>query len=329
MRRLAALAAAVAMVAGAWALRDAVAGDDGSGGDGGDAPEQLRLRCATELSDVCDRIVAERRDVTLSVEDPGATADALAELPAGDDPGFDLWLADGPWAAMSADDRSFAGTSGEVLGEPSEVLGRSPSVIVVQEQRSAGLADACGGTITWSCVGEQTDTLRVGLAAPDRGDGLVTSSAAVADRLGSTGYSSVDFEEAGFTTWFAGLTDLSTRTNLGGQSPLAAALTRAGTFNLVGALEAQSSTLLRDRQGWVTIYPDPMTTADVQLVARSGIDLDEALDRLDPDAVRDALAAEGWRIDGAAPEGAGDAPPLPEGANLPGPGVLNALADLW
>ena len=97
----------------------------------------------------------------------------------------------------------------------------------------------------------------------------------------------------------------------------------------MGAQGVLGHHLLRDRPGWVTIYPEPMTTADVQLVARSGIDLDEALDRLDPGVVRDALAAEGWRIDGAAPEAAADAPPLPEGANLPGPGVLNALADLW
>jgi hypothetical protein len=330
MKRIAALAAAVAMVAGAWALRDALAGDDGNGSGGaGEAPDELRLRCATELQDVCDRVARERDGVDVQIEDPGVTADAIAELPTGDDPGFDVWLTDGPWAAMADDDRSFAGLDGEVLGTPSEVLARSPSVIVVQAARRDEVAAACGGTIAWRCVGEQAATLRVGLTHPDRGDGLITLSAAVADALDTTDYSAVDFEEPGFTTWLESLTDLSTRTNLGEQSALAAALTRAGTFNLVGALESQSSTLLRDREDWVTIYPDPMTTAEVQLVPRAGIDVERALDRLDASLLSDALAAEQWRVGAEAPADAGDAPPLPQGTNLPGPGVLNALKDLW
>lgn len=330
MKRIAALAAAVAMVAGAWALRDALTGDDGNGSGGaGEAPDELRLRCATELQDVCDRVARERSDVRVTTEEPGVTADAIAELPAGDDPGFDVWLTDGPWAAMADDDRSFAGLDGEVLGTPSEVLARSPSVIVVQSARRDEVAAACGGTIAWRCVGEQAATLRVGLTTPDRGDGLIPLAGATADVLDTTEYSSADFEDAGFTSWFDSLTELSTRTNLGDQSALAAALTRAGTFNLVGALESQSSTLLRDREDWVTIYPDPMTTAEVQLVPRAGVDVEQVLERLDASLLRDTLAADGWRLDASAPDGAPDAPELPEGTNLPGPGVLNALKDLW
>lgn len=332
MKRIAALAAAVAMVAGAWALRDALTGDDGNGSGGaGEAPDELRLRCATELQDVCDLVARERGDVRVTVEDPGVTADAIAELPAGDDPGFDVWLADGPWAAMAADDRSFAGLDGEVLGTPSEVLARSPSVIVVQAARRDEVAAACGGTIAWACIGEQAGTLRVGLTAPDRGDGLIPLAGATADVLETTEYSSADFEDAGFTSWLDSLTRLSTSASvrLGDRSALATAVGQAGTFNLVGALESQSSTLLRDREDWVTIYPEPMTTADVQLVPRVGIGVDDALDRLDMGRLRDALAGQGWRIDGDAPDGAGGAPALPETANLPGPGVLNALKDLW
>lgn len=326
MKRLGALVAAIAMVALAWAVRDLVIDDDGSGGDpgGDDVPEQLRLTCATELKAVCDQLASGA--VRVELEDPGATADRLAQLPEGDDPGFDAWLADGPWAAMVTDDRQFGGQDGTVLGEPSAVLARSPAVLVVQDGRRAELEQACGGTITWRCVGEQAATLQVGLTAPDRGDGLVPLAEATAGFFERTDYSAVDFDEPGFRPWFDALTQLSrsNRVRLGDRSALDAAAGQAGTFNVVGSLEAQTATLLRGRDDWSTIYPEPMSIAEVQLVPRAGLDAGELLDSLDADQLAAALTAAGWRDS----DGAGD-PRLPAGAGLPRAGTLNALRDLW
>jgi hypothetical protein len=326
VKRLAAALAAVAMVAGALLVRGALDGDDpDAGGGGSEVPEQLRLTCATEMEDICEVLADRVAGVELTVEDPGVTADALAELAAGDDPGFDAWLADGPWAAMVADDRSFAGVDGEVLGEPSKVLGRSPAVIVVRSSRQAELTEACDGAVSWRCIGDQAATWRIGLASPDRGDGLVPLAEATGSYFGTTGYSTVDFEEPGFTTWFDALTGLSTRTQLGTQSALATALTRTGTFDVVGALESQTS-LLRDRDDWSTIYPEPMSTADVQLVPRDGLDADELIDRLGAEQLRDVLLEGGFRPATAQDE---QSTSLPPEANLPSAGVLNALRDLW
>jgi hypothetical protein len=328
VKRLAALAAAVALVAGAWALRDALDGDDGSnGGAGGDdVPEQLRLLCATELEPVCEQL--EGDGLRVELEDPGATADRLAELPEGEDPGFDAWLADGPWDAMVDDDREFAGLRGEVLSAPSAVLARSPAVIVVQDARLDALTEACGGSITWRCIGEQAGSFRVGLTAPDRGDGLVPLAEAAASWFGTTDYSAVDFEDPGFGTWFDTLTRLSSSgsVRLGDRSALATAVGQAGTFNVVGALEAQTGALLRGRDDWSTIYPDPMSTADVQLVPRAGLDADELVDRLGAERLRDALLGSGFRPATAQDE---QSTSLPPEANLPSAGVLNALRDLW
>jgi hypothetical protein len=329
VKRLAAALAAVAMVAGAWLLRGALDADDADGGNGGrEVPEQLRLMCATELDDICRVLADEVAGVELTVEDPGVTADALSALAAGDDPGFDAWLADGPWAAMVADDRTFAGVDGEVLGTPSGVLGRSPAVIVVQSSRRAELDEACGGAISWRCIGEQATTLRVGMASPDRGDGLVTLAEATGSFFDTTDYSTVDFEEPGFTAWFDSLTRLSTSQSvrLGERSALEAAVGQAGTFNVVGALESQAATLLRDRDDWSTIYPEPMSTADVQLVPRDGLDADELLDRLGAEQLRDALLEGGFR---SATDQDDQSTSLPPEANLPSAGVLNALRDLW
>lgn len=329
MKRLVAVLVAVGMIVGAWVLRDRLDGDGGGGSGGGDDVEQLRLRCATELERACRALADQLDDVVVSVEDPGTTSDTLVELPQGDDPGFDVWLADGPWAEITADNRGFANVDGQVLGEPSGVLARSPAVIVTQAARAEQLAEACEGTPTWACIGRQPTSLRVGLPSPERGDGLVVLAGAVASELKTTSYSATDFDTPGFSGWFDRLTDLSAETPLGRQSPLARALAAAGTFGVVGALEAQSVDLLRSREGYVTIYPEPMTTADITLTPRVGLDAADLVDRLGADRLAEVLGASGWRRDGAAPDGAVDAPALPEGDQLPGPGVLQRLREMW
>jgi hypothetical protein len=225
---------------------------------------------------------------------------------------------------MVADDRAFGGVRGEVLAEASAVLARSPGLIAVQRSRQADLTQVCGATVTWRCVGEHADTLRVGITTPDRGDGLVTLSQATSSYFDTTEYSAVDFEEPGFSAWFDALTSLSRRTTMGARSALATAVGQAGTFGVVGALESQATTLLRGRDDWTTLYPEPMSTADVQLVPRAGLDADDVLDRLDEQELVDALAAQGWRTGSDA-----GTPPVPATAGLPSAGVLNALRDRW
>jgi len=330
MKRLGAIVLAVVMVAGAVFLRDRI---DGGSDDGGDGPSGggYRLRCATELARVCTELAAERDDLVVTTEDPGVTADALTGLEPGQQPDFDAWLADGPWAAIVADNRSFAGRDEPVLGEPGAVLARSPVVLVSQSARRAELEAACGGTISWRCVGERAGAgERVGLPSPERGDGLAVLADATASYFDRTDYSTGDFEDPGFTAWFDRLTELSTQTSLGRQTPLARALAAAGTFSVVGALESQSALLLRGRDNYVATYPEPMVTADVVLTPVAGDDADDALDRLDPDLLAELLAADGWRVEGQDPvQGVDTSRALPEGSNLPSPGVLQTLRELW
>lgn len=321
MKRVAALLAAVAMVAGAWAVRDLLVEDDGGGG--ASTPTTVRLLCATDLADLCGE--SGGPGVSVDVEDPGATADRLAKLPEGEDPGFDAWLVDGPWAAMVADDRSFAKAPGEVLAEPSQVLGRSPAVIVVQSARRDALATACGGTVTWTCVGEQAGAFQVGLTPPSRGDGLIPMAEAIGSYFNETNYSATDFEDPAFRKWFDQLIRRSTSgtVQLGSRSAVEAAVGQPGTFNVVGALEAESERLVRGNDSWDTIYPEPMSTADVQLVPRAGLDAEALLDQLGREGMVKRLESQGWR----AANGQGD-PPI-EGPGLPSAGTLNALRDLW
>jgi len=332
MKQILALLLAVGMVAGAVIIRDRVIADPAGGGGGGTSSDDpFRLLCATELAAVCTSLAEERDDLVVTIADPGATTDQLSTIDASEDPGFDAWLVDGPWPEIVADNRAFAGLDDAVLGELSDELARSPALIVTLASRAAELVTTCGGAITWKCIGEQAATTeRVGLPSPERGDGLTVLAEATASWFGATNYSSGDFEDPAFTGWFDRLTQLSTQTSLGAQSPLARALAASGTFSIVGALESQSARLLRGRDTYVTTYPDPMVTADVVLAPAAGVDGGDALETLDAERLAEQLAGAGWRVPGQdAIDGVDTSVRLPDGSNMPTPGVLQTLRDIW
>ena len=64
----------------------------------------------------------------------------------------------------------------------------------MRSSRRAELTEACDGAISCRCIGDQAATWRIGLASPDRGDGLVPLAEATGSYFGTTGYSTVDFE---------------------------------------------------------------------------------------------------------------------------------------
>ena len=326
MKRLAAVVLAVAMIVGAVLLRDRIDGDDEAGPQG--PGDRFRLVCDTTLGDVCTSLARTDDDFEVVVRNSGATADELDDEGAALD--ADAWLTTAAWPAIVADNRRFAELDGEVLAPSSEVLARSPVMIATRDDGRAELEAACGGTITWRCVGEQVPAgQRVGLAAPETAAGLTVLASTTDSWFGSDDYSTVDFEDTTFGVWFDDLTGAGSTTELGRQTPLERALTRTGEFTTVGALESETSRLLTPGKAYVPLYAEPMVTADVVLAPRRGLDADRLLDELDRDALRDALASRGWRIDGRAPSGAQDPPGLPDGSNLPTPGVLQSLRDRW
>lgn len=325
MKRLLALVVALGLVAGAVVLRQWMDGDELPAFARPSDDEPFRLTCATELANVCEQLRDDDAQLRVLVEDAGATSDRLSALDTDADPGFDAWLVAGPWGPITEDNRAFRGVRGEVLGESSRVLARSPAVLVSSAAGRDALAQDCEPKLSWRCVGQAGAGVSVGMPDPDRGDGLTVLAAAAASFFDATDYAANDFTEPGFTAWFDRVTRLSAQTSLGRQSPLEAALTRQGLFNVVGALEAQSTRLLADRPGWATTYPLPVVTADVTLLPPLGGSGDDLLGRWG-EQLGDALADQGWRIDASVPEGAVE---LPEDTGLPAPGVLQRLRELW
>ncbi len=334
MKRLLAAVAAIALIGGAWWIRQNVI----EGDDGGDAGGQLRLLCGTELEQACRRLADGDESIMLRVEPEGTTADRLSSADAEVD--FDAWLAAGPWAQIVADNRRVAGLEGDVLGDTGAVLGRSPVTVVGPRERVAALASHCGGTLTWVCLGDSSGqqwasvggqaawgTVKAGLAPPDGGAGLVALDQAVADRTDRTDWDALDLQDA--EPWLSQLVGVASVD----PDPLNVQLTRPGSFSFSAPLEQASGPRLAQAANggqYSLLYPEPMVTADVTLTAAAGQDVDDLLDRLGADRVGDELAADGWQVDGRTPaRGVGSGPALPSGSQLTSAGALQALREQW
>ncbi|MGQ0519597.1 MAG: hypothetical protein ACT4PX_00415 [Actinomycetota bacterium] len=332
--RVLAVLAAVAMVAGAVAVRDRL--DDRAER----RTTTLRLVCASELAPVCEALEAEPdRDVVTTVEPAAVTAERLTGLAAGAALDLDGWLVPGPWPQMVADARRRAGQEAPLGAGP--VLARSPVVLAVWKDRAAVLAPRCqNGGPGWKCLGEVAGQpwepiggrpdwgpVKPGLPLPSGAVGLAVRGAATAAWFGRVDLSSADLDDGGYRDWLSRLERSQPSSPV---SPLEAMLLKGpAAFDAVGTVEAEAGPLLArsarpDKPD--LLYPSPVATADVVLGA-SPTSAGRLLAGLVSGPVgREALAAAGWRVPGvAAARGVPATPPLPAGDGLPPRGFLAAL----
>ncbi len=343
--RLIAVVTAVALVLGALAVRNNL--DDEGDAGAGNADGPIRLVCARELADACGDL--EGGDVSVVVEDASTTADRLAG--GNGRPDLDAWLTIDPWPAMVEDARARAGAE-PVLASTSDVLARSPLVIVAKADRADVLARACATTsVEWSCVGQHAGaswaslggdetwgSVRPGHLSPDTSaSGLAVLAQASASYAGRADLSANDLDDPAYRRWLTTLERSVPTFTPSASSPVEEVLQRP-TYDVVGTTEADATTTLErspGRRGSLTIfYPQPMVTADVVLVSVGGGALP---DSLGSDASR-ALAGAGWRdagTGGSPPAGAplSNGEPvlasLPASSGLPSAGTLAALRRVW
>jgi hypothetical protein len=341
VRRVLAVVAAAAMVAGSLALRSRLDRRET------ERSQVLRLTCSAELEPAC-RQLEEAGDSRLqvTVEAAGSTAARLVASDA--DPGLDGWLVTAPWPDM-VDLQRQARARQPLFGSDRPRLARSPLVMVVAKERAAALAPRCpGGTVGWRCLGEAAATeggwaavggrpewgpVKPGHASPGTdGIGALVLAQAVAAWFGRADLSTVDLEDDAFQRWFAALERAVPASS---SSPLTTLLvTGPAAVDAVGTTEAEAGPLLAQsarRDALTLLYPSPMATADVVLATPAGGGPREAVTRaVGGDDGKEALAAAGWRVDGQRrAEGVPDSPPLATGDGLPPPGLIEALRVRW
>jgi hypothetical protein len=350
VKRFLALLAAVAMVAGAFFLRDWLDDRDDPGDNSSDDPpsgdEQMHLVCDPSLSRYCRDLEDADEGLTVEIIDSATASDRFG------DPAFssrddeaDGWLVPAPFPTMVDEARGRAGQS-PVFGDPVGPYGRSPLVIAMWTERADVLAPDCAdGVVGWRCIGDGAGQpwgdlggspawgrLKPGFESPtSSATGLLVVGQASADFFESPDFASNDFATGGFRGWLRNLVDSVPRFPATAGTPLDQMLAVGpASYDLVGTTEAEAVPKVessRDNERLVIIYPSPMATADVLFAPVRGAAGAERLGQLlDGDDSREALAALGWRVDGQdlAPGLPADLD-LPDGTGLPRPGVLQAL----
>ncbi|MEZ5237540.1 MAG: hypothetical protein R2716_00750 [Microthrixaceae bacterium] len=319
MKRLIALLAAIAMVLTAVLVRGLLDDDSGSGSvegsEGGD--EGLELICGPELVAACNTLASEAGGVKVTQQPEQETAAAIAtgelELAAGT-----AWLAAGDWPAITA--AGDPGSAGSAIGGliASEVLARSPAVMVARTDRMDVVTEHCGEP-DWACVGSAAGTSwtelggpvgwgRVEVALPDTatGSGMTTTSQAVASEVGSSDFATNDLDDPTYSRWIDQLAEASAA-NASSTSPLVQFVTVPFSLSVVGALESEAIGELADvatAEELTVVAPAPVATADVRLWSADEDALASALERLGD--IPGALSGSRWRVAGS---GVNTAPP--------------------
>ncbi|HUQ64427.1 MAG TPA: hypothetical protein VM121_11790 [Acidimicrobiales bacterium] len=332
MRRVLAVLAAAAMVAGAFAIR--------SGLDSNEEEKSrvLRMTCAAELEAACRQLERADDRIEPTIEAAGVTADRLVQFD-GDpsDFGMDGWLVSAPWPEI-VDGARRARALPALFNPPNDrkVLARSPLVILAWNDRVTALRAFCQTpAVGWKCIGDaaaapggwaaiggrpEWGPVKPGHADPGNDIGLLVLGQEAADWFGRADLSSVDLDDDAFSRWFSAL---ERAVPPSGGSPIGTMLiTGPAAYDAVGTTEAEAFPLLARsprRNSLELLYPSPMATADLVLATPAAED--PAADALrsvvsGPPGTQ-ALTDAGWKAPGT------------PGAPLPPPGFLDALRARW
>jgi hypothetical protein len=331
LSRVLALVVAVGLVVGALAIRARLDGGEGVpvtlGRDASGA-----VICATEVEQACrDLVERSDGDLTVRVEEAGVTLDALGSA---DPPTADAWVTLQPWPEMARERRARASLEA-LIGDSSDVLGRSPVVLAAREERARPLGEHCGG-LNWDCIGSaaanqwanvggrpEWGPVKPSLPDPDRtATGLLVLSQAIASRVGTPDFTTTDLRDPGHSAWLTGFARALTAGSA--RSPLETMiLTGSSQVEFTGVIEAVGRRLL-DRatvraEGINLLDGDPPMAAEVVVVPLGGA---EGVAGRVADEMPAALEAAGWSRPGEDGQ-------LAQDAGLPRPGAMEALRSEW
>jgi hypothetical protein len=302
-KRLLAIVAAAAMIAGAWFVRTKVIDKKTTVGTGGgttlptDAPTSARrVVCVAELEDVC-----RASGSIYTVEPVSTTLATLASVPNPDI----VWITTAPLPEMADAARARANQP-PLPVDQRKALGSTTVVIAAPTERVAVLTAACPD-LSWKCIGEKTNrpwkeiggqagwqdvTFRHRDPLTSAG-GLSVFGAAMAGRTGRTDIGTGDLAASDVRSWTNQLENANKQPT---SDPLTSIV--VGTrFDVVGALATEVTSVGRV----ATLEPTPVARVGATIMVTSG--------KLPGDLVPNLLAAlgkNGWSPT-VAPSGLPDA----------------------
>jgi hypothetical protein len=290
-KRLLAIVAAAAMIAGAWFLRTKVIDKNTTVATGSnttqptDAPNTARrVVCIAELEEVC-----RASGSTYTVEPISTTLAALAS-----EPNPDLvWITTSPLPEMADAARARANQP-PLPVDKRKILGSTTVVVAAPTERVAVLKAACPD-LSWKCIGEKTNrswkeiggqagwqdvTFRHRDPLTSAG-GLSVLGAALAGRTGRTDIGTSDLAANDVRSWTNQLENANKQPT---SDPLTSIV--VGTrFDVVGAFATEVTSVGRV----ATLEPTPVARVGATIMVTSG--------KLPVDLVPNLLAAlgkNGW-----------------------------------
>jgi hypothetical protein len=291
VQRVLALLGAVALIVGAIAIRQVIAGDDdggggGGGGNGGGGDDTVVLACVSELEEACRAMASDEEAVDVVVEDAGDTMDKLV---AGDS-GYDGWVTLAPWPEIVAFDRPQ-----DALGSPSAPAASAELVLAVPDT-----ATPCGDLpVTWRCLGD--NAANVGLPPRTSATGLLLVGNAATGYFGRSDIATNDFEgDPAFDDWLDAIT--ANDRSADPLSELLRAFPPTRTFDTVGTTIADYEREVPGSRAdgrLPLVEPEPLATANVVVVPVVGSDgEDEVASLAASSAMAEALSDAGWLVGG-------------------------------
>jgi len=278
--RALAVVIAAALVVGAFFLRrDVIEGDDAGTSDSGASDEVV---CATELAEVCAALVDSGADVTVTVEDAGATLDRLATL---EDPGeAPLWVTIEPYPEMVDSIRGSART--DPLGFTTTPFGTSQlGVALPSDEQLEALTTACGTDPLWRCIGDHAGApwselggdASWGTVRPAFGDvdasalALASFAHSVAGYFGDTEISRTRWEsDPGFITWLRRIADVASGVSLSGGSALGTMATRPSALDVAATAGYELAAIDVGGDRFAPNYPSPEMWLQAELAVPGG-----------------------------------------------------------
>jgi hypothetical protein len=326
-KRIGAVLVAVALIAGALLLRRNVLDDDDEVVTGATTPatepaaDAGELLCITELRDVCTGLGDEFPELRVTVQDAGATLDALANLP--DDGPRPVWLTIEPFPEMLDSLRTANRLA--PFGATAEVVGASRLIAATTPPRSTELATACADQPLWRCIGANAGndwtTLNAdaegGVIRPSLGVverqaiALASLAVAVSGYFGTADIRSSDWQsDPSFTPWFSRLSGAVAASALSAGTPLATMTVRP-PLDIAAATDAELAALGGER--FVANYPEPSMWVEAVVAVPERTAVPDGLAA----ALTDAMATAGWDDPGAVTQA------------LPSATTMLALRALW
>jgi len=322
LARLLAAVVAIALVAGAFALRGGLSSDDDEttsgprdeNPDDGDDPAAgaYRILCDEDLGEAaCEAVAALPGVAAVEVM---AAGEVLAAYTGGPTPDWDLWLTLDPMAGVLDTARDQAqldpvtGTSTSVASSPLALLTFDGSPL------------PCSDNVDWACVVQQ---VRPGVAVPSptTSTGMVVVAAGTAGLVGTTTFGREVTDAPEWDLIEDLLDDVETAAGRTTSQQTASMLvpgTASAAVTTAGLAAVRARTPGGQGRGLATAPLSPEVTVGVVLVGlgRGGDDAVRALgDGLTEQTVLDALAEGGWAGGPDASDG------------LPDPDVIYALQE--